>query len=536
MRHRTQTWRRGNALDLTGTKENVLTPDQRSQHVYISGASGSGKTKYLEYLIRQDLLPAAKRKHSLVVLDPHGGLYEALMAYCSRRKIGGIVPINLSDPNFLVGFNLLAKRDLATSTIVDSVATTILHAWGSDSFNSTPTLYRVMRSLIWKLYDLGLTLADAPQFLFFDGIRHLQSLIVTHAQDRTLASIAIQELARLRQREFTHEATSTLNRLSVLADHPIITPMLGSPTASLNLVEAIDENKIILVNLAGSKHTGPQQASLFGSLFLSALWLALKERGKPNDPRNVSPVYCYCDELELFLSPVVAQALAEARGYGLHLTLSNQFPHQIALAAPGQLGERILAEVMNNCSTKITFRLTDPKDLNLMAHQFFFNQIDPLKEKYQLHRTAVVNYETRSFEHYTSSRALTLDPETYLETSLNVSEGYSTSESLVPVLGEEVSQIKEYTVDEQRLLHQQSIFNLPNRQAFIKKPPPEEALEFTTPFIHASRPLPRHLSHYLENLKTTLPYYHDGDQLRIECEQRTSHLLRSTTDEPEAFD
>jgi len=44
----------------------------RATHLYIVGASGTGKSKFLEFLIRQDIL----KGNGFGIIDPHGDLVE----------------------------------------------------------------------------------------------------------------------------------------------------------------------------------------------------------------------------------------------------------------------------------------------------------------------------------------------------------------------------------------------------------------------------------------------------------------------------
>ena len=55
-----------------------LTPKQRCAHLHIVGSSGVGKTKLLENLIRQDIQNWRKSKCGILLLDPHGELYDNL--------------------------------------------------------------------------------------------------------------------------------------------------------------------------------------------------------------------------------------------------------------------------------------------------------------------------------------------------------------------------------------------------------------------------------------------------------------------------
>ncbi len=69
---------RGNQLNLgqivNGTGELTLEPSQRDKHLYVCGATGVGKSKFLEHLIRQDIVSQYDSGSGLLLLDPHGEL------------------------------------------------------------------------------------------------------------------------------------------------------------------------------------------------------------------------------------------------------------------------------------------------------------------------------------------------------------------------------------------------------------------------------------------------------------------------------
>jgi hypothetical protein len=44
------------ATSLSGGEPLMLKKEQRSRHLYVTGSTGSGKSKFLEHLIRQDIM------------------------------------------------------------------------------------------------------------------------------------------------------------------------------------------------------------------------------------------------------------------------------------------------------------------------------------------------------------------------------------------------------------------------------------------------------------------------------------------------
>jgi hypothetical protein len=106
--------------------------------------------------------------------------------------------------------------------------------------------------------------------------------------------------------------------------------MFGQNGASLDLGQAIEKGLIILVNLSTEgARISEEDAALFATLLLSDLWTAAKERGKGTDEKEIRPFYVYMDEFQNLVTPTIAKNLDQARGFGLHLILANQFPRQI---------------------------------------------------------------------------------------------------------------------------------------------------------------------------------------------------------------
>src|ERR1051326_1211104 len=83
-----------------------LTPEERSAHIHVIGASGSGKSKFLEWLIRADL----GNRQGFCLIDPHGSLYRDILNYSAHKALRrDIVLLNLSEPSQIIGFNPFQK-------------------------------------------------------------------------------------------------------------------------------------------------------------------------------------------------------------------------------------------------------------------------------------------------------------------------------------------------------------------------------------------------------------------------------------------
>ena len=136
--------------------------------------------------------------------------------------------------------------------------------------------------------------------------------------------------------------------------------------------------------------------SLFATLLLSDLWTAAKERGKGIDGKPVKPFYVYIDEFQNFITPTIAKNLDQARGFGLHLTLANQFPRQILHS--GANGQQVYDSIMANARSKIVFSTRGEENLRPLAFDLFMGVMNPDEIKHELYSTKVMDYveETRT--------------------------------------------------------------------------------------------------------------------------------------------
>jgi hypothetical protein len=85
-----------------------IKEDDRKIHFYVVGASGTGKSKFLEFLIRQDIA----KGNGFGVIDPHGDLVEDVKGYLALtlpkdELESRVVLIDPTDEEFTVAFNPL---------------------------------------------------------------------------------------------------------------------------------------------------------------------------------------------------------------------------------------------------------------------------------------------------------------------------------------------------------------------------------------------------------------------------------------------
>ncbi len=377
--------------EVVGTGQSLVFPrESRDKHLYVAGATGTGKSKFLESLIRQDIRGWFKSKCGMLLLDPHGSLYDSLMEWLASADATRlpIVPIDLRQDEWVISYNALRRRSAADcSVVIDNFVQAMAHVWGAAGTDHTPRFARWATNILRTLYENDLTLLEA-EYLIDHLDRAARHALSQNVQDR--ASKRDWQFAnQLTPRDFEAEIGSTANRLHRFLRNNHMRSMFGHSRVSLDLRTALDEGQIILVSLASAgARVSEEDADLFATLLLSDLWTAALERGKRP---GVKPFYVYLDEFQRFVTPTIASNLDEARGFGLHLTMANQYPQQ--LLDRGEQGMRLYHSVMENASSKAVFRLHSEENLKPLAQWLFRGVMDPDEIKLTLEGTKVLGYE-----------------------------------------------------------------------------------------------------------------------------------------------
>jgi hypothetical protein len=142
----------GNKLELgisdaTG-KMLEMTPEMRATHLYICGSTGTGKSKMLESLIRQDIKQWHKSKCGALIIDPHGSLYNSLINWIAWNepylKDVPIVPIDLRQKDWTIGYNVIRPRAVADpAVVISNFVQAMSYVWGVDGTQITSSNCRL---------------------------------------------------------------------------------------------------------------------------------------------------------------------------------------------------------------------------------------------------------------------------------------------------------------------------------------------------------------------------------------------------------
>jgi hypothetical protein len=355
-------------------KEIQLSPDDRQAHAHVIGSSGSGKSKFLEWMMRQDL----RGGQGFCLIDPHGTLYHDILSYCGHKVLErDIVLLDLSNPANITGFNPFKKASEGDVSVqVDRRIAATMHAWGVEGTDETPTLERTLRLIYTTLIEQSLSFHHAQYLIDFNS-QAIRAGFIKEISS-TLVRREWEELQGLKPKDFRSEVLSAKNRLFRLLTSKTLARFLNAKGEILDLADIIESGKVLLVNLAPSDHLSSENAKVFGALLVNEFFEVARRR-VPKPGRTLTPYFLYLDEFQTFVSLDITKMLDQVRKYKLFTFLAHQ--------RFGQLDRDLSDAVLTNCRIKAVFGGLPVESARMMAEELFIGELDPMKIKVSIYQT-----------------------------------------------------------------------------------------------------------------------------------------------------
>ena len=204
----------------------------------------------------------------------------------------------------------------------------------------------------------GASLLWLPPLLTDENFRHK---ITKDVKDKITLKPFWSTFDNLRPAEREQWVAPVLNKMRQFLFRPGLRGILGQSHPKFQLTDLFSQRKIVLVPLNRGT-VGAESARLLGSLVVGLTWtLALSRANVAPERRHL--VSLYIDELQdyLTLPTDLSDALAQARGLGVGITMAHQYR--------AQLPYEIRAGVDANARNKIIFGLnaSDAREIATMA-------------------------------------------------------------------------------------------------------------------------------------------------------------------------
>jgi len=311
----------------------------RRRHCYIIGKSGVGKSKLLEIMTRQDIA----YNYGLCVIDPHGDVIQNLLDFIPEERIEDVILLDPSDREYPFSFNPLQKvhpefKHQLTQDLVEVMQKQFGANW-------TPRLEHVFRFTTLALLDYPNATMRGMISMLTD--RNYRQKVIEFIEDDMVRRFWAIEFADWSEKFDAEAIIPLVNKLGQFLSNPLLRNIFGQKENKIDLERAINEQKIILVNLSKGL-LGEENSSFLGSMILTKIKQAGMARARlPEKERK--DFYLYVDEFHNIVTEAFENLLSEARKYGLCLTVAHQYM--------GQLLPKVRSAVLGNVGTIIVFRV-----------------------------------------------------------------------------------------------------------------------------------------------------------------------------------
>lgn len=376
-----------------------ITAQDRSQHCYVIGATGTGKSTLMRGMIEQDV----GNGDGVALIDPHGDLYDQVLACIPARRRDDVVLVDFTDKDHFVGLNFLERSsrsdDFEKNFIIHELAEIFWRLYGHVPESMGPAFLQYMRNSVALVLEDprgDLTLLDVPT-IFVDSV--FRDYLISVCKDESVRDFWLGiAKGTTGDSSLANMGAYVTNKFTEFTQNHLVRLVVGQSKSTINFRQIIDQRKILLVKL--SKGLLSETDSRFlGMVVTGRLFAAALSRANVSRARR-TPYYVYMDEFQNFTTESVTQALAEARKYGLALTLAHQNLAQL----PDHLAESVLA----NSGSRIFMRVGSPdarKLAQFVSPHFSEHDLVSLPDHHAVARLKVGNVPSPAFVLRTKSHS-----------------------------------------------------------------------------------------------------------------------------------
>jgi hypothetical protein len=500
----------------------------------VIGGTRVGKSKFLEYLIRDDI----DNWRPFALLDWHGTLYRDVLAHLgsfwSERPI---VLVNLREPRYVKPLDFFSCVDGDEWVTASRRVGSLIRPFGEMNTNEMPTFERIARMLFTFAVQTGETLPNAALLLQFPK-KELRDYAVSVISDPFIKQ-QWKELQYVKTLKDWHgHVLSTNNRLGRFLGSQAVKRFIGIKENALDISELMEQGAILLVNLGHSGHLDRQAAGVFASLFLNEFFEAAMRRAERRS--SADEMYSlYLDEFQMYVNDEMASMLDQVLKGGLHLVMAHQHMGQA-------LDPWLKESIITNARMRVVFGGLSVPTAKELAEEMLLHEINARQIKETYYRTAVLDYElveleSRS-EQVSDTRLIEKAAPPFSWFGMKDEKDYSKTTSRTngvhqtfrPVLGDEKTNDAEWSRDEKLSQAAYRLIAQPPRHCVVKIDT-EQAADFVVPLIEDSGQEPEDIAHYEEHLHQTqqaLPAA-EADRLLVESEKRFVHRAKHHDDDDE---
>lgn len=362
-----------------------IKKEDRRRHLYMIGQTGTGKSALLYNMALQDIYAG----EGVAIIDPHGDLVQKLLEAVPSGRKEDIVWFDPGDTSRPFGLNMLEfdpTRPEQKTLVVNELLAVFKKLFLAEHMGPIFDQYfRGAAMLLLDDYDYEIpTLLDIPRVLTDAAYRRGKLDREKNMQVKKFWEEQAEKAGG--EASLSNMAPYITSKIDGFVSDEFMKPIISQKQSSLNFRDAMDNKKIILVNLSKGK-IGELNASLIGLVIVGKLLISALSRVDISEAQR-NDFFLYIDEFQNFTTDSIATILSEARKYKLNLIIAHQFIKQ--------LQDNIRDAVFGNVGSMLAFRV-GADDAEFLKNQFepVFSENDLINiDNFNAHAKLLIDGQT----------------------------------------------------------------------------------------------------------------------------------------------
>ncbi|WP_155309394.1 type IV secretory system conjugative DNA transfer family protein [Desulfosarcina ovata] len=317
-----------------------LTNEDRMRHMFVVGATGTGKSVFLANMILQDIA----KGHGLCVIDPHGDMVESILTRIPERRAEDVIVMDVLD-EWPVSFNLLQWDSIEQRDMIIDEMYHAMDLMYDMKETGGPIFENHFRNMLKLLCGDGSKQRSgfSPTVLDFERC-YQDSDLRKWLKERTSEKEVIDFLQQIEKADYgdiricnvSQYVTSKFGRFS---SDTRLRRIFGQNKSSFSFDDILSQGRIFLVKM-GRGRWGTEVSRLLASQLVARFKIAAMKRGAISE-KDRKDFFLYVDEAGLIPPDSVGDLLSEARKYRLGVVLSTQYTKRHWFSSIGNLAKGV---------------------------------------------------------------------------------------------------------------------------------------------------------------------------------------------------
>lgn len=312
-------------------------------HTYIVGGTGSGKSELMKNMIYDRMKRA---KSAVIVIDPKGDLSREVSRWKENaenpERLVYFDPVLFNDKTPVINpFDLGDKSKNNIQRAIFELRQSFDQILSQIDGGFTPAMKNILGHILSVILRRGGSLGDVHRFLD----KNLNADLLEYGQKSADEQDNTFFNGEFLEKNIEVSTNGIKGRLGLLLQNQVFRD-ITTGSSTIDLGQAIKDKKLIIFNLSKGVLTRDYSA-FYGKLIVSLILIeSMRNAQNIDNPKYRPQIDLFIDEFQNYITPAVGEIVAEARAYGVRLTVATQLI--------GQGMEKSLERlILTNTDTKI---------------------------------------------------------------------------------------------------------------------------------------------------------------------------------------